>query len=526
MDPWYVIGMAQHGEDALEKRPDAGSEILGMQDQGEQRYDLGTIVQKGTNEILGRGEAGCFGHDLTRLIHFALVEQRNGEYHSRPQDGQLSSEAGRVRRAGLEFCRSAAYDYHHGPISKGNKMTISASRELKLFAAVSIMMGIAYSIYDSTFNNFINERFSLTGFQRSFLELPRELPGFLVVFVSALLWFLCSRRLGAFALALGAAGVLLIGFIPSTFAVMALCLFIYSIGFHLFIPLASSIGMELAHEGQTGRRLGQLNAIRNFATILGSLLVVLGFRFLGFRFQHTFILTAVGLGVAAVLMLLMKPDAAQKPKTFLKLHKEYRLFYILNILAGSRKQIFITFAPWVIVTIFTQPTQTIATLMTLGGAIGILFQPVLGRAIDHFGERLILQIEAVMLVMVCLGYGFSKFLFPERTAFLFVCGFYLLDQMLLSVNMARSMYMKKIAVDESHVQPALTAGVTIDHLFSIIIALLGGVIWNALGFQYVFLLGILIAALDFLVVSFIRIPPRRLAPEDETPIPLRVEEVM
>ena len=179
-----------------------------------------------------------------------------------------------------------------------------------------------------------------------------------------------------------------------------------------------------------------------------------------------------------------------------------------------------------IVTIFKQPKQTIATLMTLGGAIGILFQPVLGRGIDRFGERLILQIEAVMLVMVCLGYGFSKFLFPERTAFLFVCGFYLLDQMLLSVNMARSMYMKKIAVDESHVQPALTAGVTIDHLFSIIVALLGGVIWNAFGFQYVFLLGILIAALDFLVVSFIRIPPRRLPPEDETPIPLQVEEVM
>jgi len=410
-------------------------------------------------------------------------------------------------------------------------MTISArvthmSRELKLFAAASLMMGMAYSIYDSTFNNFINERFSLTGFERSLLELPRELPGFLVVFVSALLWFLCSRRLGAFALLLSVVGVLLIGFIPSTYAVMALCLFVYSLGMHLFIPLTSSIGMEMAHDGQTGRRLGQLNAIRNFATILGSFLVFLGFRFLGFRFQHTFVLTAVGLGVAAVLMFLMKPSVAQKPKTFLRLHKEYRLFYILNILSGSRKQIFITFAPWVIVTIFNQPTQTIATLMTLGGMIGILFQPLLGRTIDRFGERLIMQIEAVMLVMVSLGYGFSKFLFPERTAFLLVCGFYLLDQMLLSVNMARAMYIKKIAVDKSHVQPALTAGVTIDHFFSISIALLGGVIWNAFGFQYVFLLGILIAALSFIAVSFIRIPPPQLPPEDETPVFLRVEEVM
>lgn len=410
-------------------------------------------------------------------------------------------------------------------------MTISArvtrmSRELKLFAVASLMIGIGYSIYDSVFNNFVNERFSLTGLQRSFLELPRELPGVLVVFISALLWFLGSRRLGAFALLLSMTGVVLIGFIPSTYAVMALFLFIYSVGFHLFIPLTSSIGMELAREGQMGRRLGQLNAIRNFATILGSFLVFLGFRFLGFRFEHTFILAAVGLGLAAVLMFLMKPDVALKPKSFLKLHKEYRLFYILNILSGSRKQIFITFAPWVIVTIFKQPTQTIATLMTLGGAIGILFQPVLGRAIDRFGERLILQIEAVMLVIVCLGYGFSKFLFPERIAFLLVCGFYLLDQMSLSVNMARSMYMKKIAVNQSHVQPAITAGVTIDHIFSISIALLGGVLWNALGFQYVFLLGILIAVMNFLATSYIRIPPRQLPPEDKTPIPLGVEEVI
>jgi predicted MFS family arabinose efflux permease len=389
-------------------------------------------------------------------------------------------------------------------------------RELRLFAGASLMMGIAYSIYDSTFNNFINARFQLSGFQRSFLEFPRELPGFLVVFVSALLWFLCSRRLGAFALVLGVAGTLLIGFISSTYAVMTLCLFVYSLGAHLFMPLSSSIGMELAHVGQTGRRLGQLNSIRNFAAVLGSFLVFLGFRFLGFTFQHSFVLTAVGLGISAILMFAMKPDAVKKPAHFLKLQKEYRLFYILNGLSGSRKQIFITFAPWVIVTIFKQPTETIATLLTIGGVIGILFQPILGRAIDRYGEKLILQLEAILLVLVCLGYGFSKFLFPAGTAFLFICGFYLLDQMLFSVSMARSMYIKKIALDEAHVQPALTAGVTIDHAFSISIALLGGLIWNAFGFQYVFLLGILIAALDFIAVSFIRIPARTRAAQESS----------
>jgi len=385
------------------------------------------------------------------------------------------------------------------------------SRELKLFALASLMMGVGSSIFDSTFNNFLDERFALTGFQRSFLEFPRELPGFLVVFVSALLWFLCSRRLGAFALALGVIGTLLIGFISTTYTIMVFCLFVYSLGQHLFMPVAASIGMELAHQGRTGRRLGQLNAIRNLAAILGSFVVFLGFRFLGFGFQHTFVLVALVLGIGAALMFAMRPGTVKKPKTFLKLHREYRLFYILNVLSGSRKQIFITFAPWVIVTIFHKPTETLATLLTIGGAIGILFQPLLGRAIDRLGERFILASEAVLLVFVCLGYGFSKFLFPEGTAFLVMCFCFLLDQMLFSVSMARSMYIKKIALDDAHVQPALTAGVTIDHIFSISVALLGGVIWSAFGFQYVFLLGILIAALNFLAAMQVRIPARAAA---------------
>jgi predicted MFS family arabinose efflux permease len=379
-------------------------------------------------------------------------------------------------------------------------------RELKLFAGASLAMGAAYSVFDATFNNFLDERYQLTGFQRSFLELPRELPGFLVVFVSALLWFFCSRRLGALALALGTAGALLVGFIPSSYAGMTVCLFVLSMGQHLFMPLSSTIGMELAREGQTGRRLGQLSAIRNFATILGSFVVFVGFRFLGFSFRHTFAITAIGLTAGMVLMLTMKRAEVKRPGHFLSLHREYRLYYFLNILSGSRKQIFITFAPWVIVTIFKQPTQTIATLLTIGGAVGILFQPLLGRAIDRYGERLVLRIEAFLLAFVCLGYGLSKFLFPPRTAFLLTCGFYLMDQALFAVNMARSMYMKKIALDPAHVQPALTAGVTIDHVFSIGVALVGGAIWKAFGFQYVFFLGIAIAALNFVAAGRVRVP--------------------
>jgi predicted MFS family arabinose efflux permease len=380
------------------------------------------------------------------------------------------------------------------------------SRELKLFASASFVMGVAYSLFDSMFNNFLNDRFSLTGFQRSLLELPRELPGLLVVFVTASLWFLCSRRLGVIAMLLGVAGTLLIGFVSSTFTILVFCLFVYSLGQHLFMPAASTIGMELAKEGKTGQRLGQLNAIRNFANIVGSFIVFLGFKFLGLNYHNTFVMAALLFGVAAIIMFNMKPQKTHHSHLFLKLHKEYRLFYILSILYGSRKQLFITFAPWVIVTIFNKPTATTATLITIGGIIGIFFQPLLGWAIDHLGERFVLILEAILLAIICLGYGFVREIFPDGVAFLFVCVFYLLDQMLMSVNMARAMYMKKIAIRPEDIQPALTVSVTLDHAFSISIALIGGLIWSKFGYQYVFLLGVFIALANLVAATKIRIP--------------------
>jgi predicted MFS family arabinose efflux permease len=381
-----------------------------------------------------------------------------------------------------------------------------SSRELLLFAVAALVLGMAFSMMDATFNNFLNEKFSLTGFQRSFLEFPRELPGFLVVFVSAALSFLCSRRLSVVAMLLGAVGALLIGFASSSYGVMIVWLFIYSMGNHLFMPLASTIGMELAREGQDGRRLGQLNAIRNLAAIFGSALVFLGFKYLGFTFQHTFAIAAGLLLLAALLIYAMTPEPVSDRRGYLQLHKEYRLYYALNVLSGARKQLFITFAPWVLVQVFQQPTQIMATLFTIGGVIGILFQPLLGWAIDKLGERFVLAAEAVILVFVCLGYGFAKFVFPADTAFLVVCACFLLDQMIFSVSMARATYMKKIALQPDHIQPALTAAVTIDHVFSISAALVGGLIWNAFGFQYVFLMGMGLAIINFFTALRVRIP--------------------
>ena len=50
---------------------------------------------------------------------------------------------------------------------------------------------------------------------------------------------------------------------------------------------------------------------------------------------------------------------------------------------------------------------------------------------------------------------------------------------------------------------------TIDHVFSISVALLGGLIWNAFGFQYVFLMGTVIALINLVVALQVRLPRSR-----------------
>jgi predicted MFS family arabinose efflux permease len=190
----------------------------------------------------------------------------------------------------------------------------------------------------------------------------------------------------------------------------------------------------------------------------------------------------------------------------LKVHKRYGLYYWLSILFGTRKQIFLTFAPWVLVTVFHQPTALIATLLTIAGIIGIFFQPLLGRAIDHLGERFVLCGEAFLLIFVCAGYGLAGKLFSETPALIVACACFITDQLLMSVNMARSTYLKKIAEHPSHITPTLTLAVSLDHVFSIAIALLGGVVWAKWGYRTVFMCGSGIALVNLVSASFITTP--------------------
>lgn len=375
--------------------------------------------------------------------------------------------------------------------------------DIFLFLGACSLWGFSTSVGDAIFNNFLNDSFQMSNFKRSFLEVPRELPGLCVVFVSALFFFLCSRRLASLAMFFAAIGTLFLALSQPVYLTMIFWLFIMSMGQHIMLPLNSSIGMELAKSGQTGKRLGQFNSARNFAAILGSALVFMGFRYFNFSFSKAFLIASCGFLLASLFLLKMKKQPSQSASSKLKLYKEYNLYYLLSILYGARKQIFLTFAPWVLVTVFKKPTTTVATLLTLGGAIGIFFQPFIGWCIDKFGERIVLAAEAAVLIFICIGYGTAQKLFSNDVAFIVAATCFIADGLLMSVGMARATWLKKIAIHPSHVTPTLQMAVSIDHVFSISGALLCGFIWKTLGYQYVFLFASIIAMIN--LISALRI---------------------
>jgi predicted MFS family arabinose efflux permease len=83
-----------------------------------------------------------------------------------------------------------------------------------------------------------------------------------------------------------------------------------------------------------------------------------------------------------------------------------------------------------------------------------------------------------------------------------------MDSVLLSFGMARSIYLKRIAEKPEDIAPTLAMGISIDHVFSISVALISGIIWDRAGYQWVFMAGAGIAVLNFVATRFVRLGDR------------------
>ena len=381
----------------------------------------------------------------------------------------------------------------------------------------TLTIGLSMGLAETSFNNFLSDTYEMDAQTRGELEFPRELPGFLVAVFAGALFFFSEIHIAALSMFIMAIGLAGIGLLGNDYTMMITFMIIWSIGMHLQMPVTHSIGLNLAREGGGGTMLGRLGGVRTGAAIIGSGLLWIGLGETAWAYAPVFILSALVCLAGGICYLAMKPiegHTGNRPKIIIQ--KRYTLFYILNVLFGARKQIFITFGPWVLIKVFGEPVSTIAWLNVIASILGMFFSPQIGKLIDRFGERGVLMADAALLIGVCLGYGFADQMGLGRFALDLIYISFVLDQVLFSVGIARTTYVSKIAAKKEDVTATLSLGVTVDHVISMSIPTLGGLIWAIYGYQYVFIGAAIVACLTLIATGFITIPPPKTENQIET----------
>jgi len=378
-------------------------------------------------------------------------------------------------------------------------------RDFTLFLFVGIFTGIASGIYSTTFNNFLSDVFKLSADARGIVEFPREFPGMTIMFVLAIFSFLGDVKMAILGMLFAAAGLLGLGTLSYTFTHALAWIMIFSLGTHMFFPLTPSIGMHLSRKENYGVRLGRYNAYNLFATLMGYAIVWCGFRYLGLTYRLAFIIASVFYVVAAVILGRMKPIKPKRFKLKFILRKRYTLFYILSLVNGARKQIFLTFAPWVLIQVFHLTPPLFAVLGVFIATVSIMTRTIVGNAIDRLGERFVLSAEAILLVVICFGYAFAENIAPAGIAVIILSACYIIDNSMNAVEMARSTYVRKIVHNPEDVTSVLAAGTSFDHIIAMTIPFLGGLLWVSFGYKAVFLSAACIGLLNLILSTKIRI---------------------
>jgi len=374
---------------------------------------------------------------------------------------------------------------------------------LILFAAASLMIGLYSGLYDPSFNNYLAQMHNVSPLARGALEFPRELPGFMVVFIFTALIFLADTRIAAISALLVGAALWGQGFLSPNLTLIVIWMVVWSAGAHLFMAISPSIGLRLATEGQEGRRLGQLGFLESLGSLIGMLVVYWGASRFHFSFGVIFGIAGSFALLAALCLYRIKPQPLVNVSRRLVLKRKYWLFYSLNIVFGARKQIFLTFAPWVLIRVFDRGIDTFALLGFIGTVLSLAFRPLLGRAIDVLGERVIIAAESMLLIILSLLYGFSSAWFSSSVALTIIMACYITDQLLFSVRMARTTYLNRIVDTPDDLTPTISMGLTLDHAVSMLIPLGGGLLWTHYGYIPVFVASGIIAVLNLVLAGFI-----------------------
>ena len=94
-------------------------------------------------------------------------------------------------------------------------------------------------------------------------------------------------------------------------------------------------------------------------------------------------------------------------------------------------------------------------------------------------------------------------------AFIVVCVNFVLDSIISLASMATNVYVRDLSSSREELTATLTTGISVNHLISVLIALLGGYIWKTLGIEVLFSLSAILGVINSIYAATIKKPTER-----------------
>jgi len=333
--------------------------------------------------------------------------------------------------------------------------------------------------WTALFTNYAKEVVGVNGFEIGLSQAVREIPGFLTFAAIYLLFVLKEHRLSAWSVVVLGIGTGITGIFTS-FGGLLITTFLMSAGFHFFETTNKSLTVQYFNTTESPVVFARMRGYTALANILvGFIIWALSFFM---PYMYTFLLLGVAIAISGISMLFSNPVKEEIPVQHKKLvfKKKYWLFYVLNFLSGTRRQIFTVFAIFLLVDRYNLSLRIVTGIYVINYALTYLLNPQISNALNKFGERVVLSLESASLIVLFLGYAFINNVW-------IVVGLFVMDSIFFNFSIGLNTYLQKTA-DPEDLGSSTAVGFAINHISAVIIPVFGGALWM-LNWRLPFLLG-------------------------------------
>lgn len=354
-----------------------------------------------------------------------------------------------------------------------------------------LLSAIGFGLYKGVLDNYMAEVVRMNELHRGITEFFRELPGLILILILAICYRSSAEKLYKYGMLLMTVGMIIQAVIAPVKALVILSIFIYSIGEHIQLGMKNTLSLEYSRDGHGGVALGYQNSTYQIGNLIGYIAIIAAFAVVSSSsmFKPVFYV-ASGFMAVAFLVSLKLSGSSETDKTRSRFYfkKKFRKYYLLEVFYGARKQVFFTFGPYVLILFYKADAGVISMLFAISAVACFLLAPLIGKLIDRIGYKTVMIADTLILVIVCFFYGFAHHIFPMHTAFIVCCVNYVLDSVISLASMASNVYVQDISDSKEEMRATISTGLSVNHLVTIFIALLGGWIWKVVGIETLFIL--------------------------------------